>query len=46
MEILWHREAALSDDEKRIILQNFAAHYGFKVDAGPNLIIAAFQNQD
>jgi len=46
MEVLWPGGAVPPDDEKRLILNNFAAHYGFKVDVGPGLIIAAFQNPD
>lgn len=43
LEVLWPRDIPVPDEEKRLIVNNFAVHYGFAVDLSPNLVIAAFQ---
>ena len=44
LEILWPEGNIPSDEEKRVIVKNFAAQYGFTVDLGPSLLVAVFQN--
>ena len=44
LKILWPEGSIPSDEEKRVIVKHFAAHYGFTVDLSPDLVIAVFQN--
>jgi len=45
LEILWSEQILLSEEEKRLVLQNFSMHYGFFVQPGPRLATAIFSNQ-
>lgn len=43
LKTLWENNAELSNEEKELLLRNFAEHYGFTLHFSSSLLMAAFQ---